>query len=452
MKRYWEYFRHWQQNLIQVKKHYWISLNIFSIIMIIIFSVIVYLSKNYYLIIPLILFILLQIFLCAKFLIISITFFLFIFCFDVYQNNKTINNIQGNYQIVNIYNNSVIIKEKGQKILLTSSNKDQDINVGNIINIEEKIEVEKITTSSKSFDKFWLSKNIKYKTTKKPIIKIISSKTNFLEKTKSYFIRGPNFYKKYIPLILFGIKNESTKEIYEKTKSLGIVHLIVISGFHINLLFLSLTFLLSKIIKKRQKEIYFIALIFILIYLFFLGFPISALRAFLFSLGLFINKFFLKNKINNLAILSIVLLIVVLLNIYIIFDYGFIFSFILSYTIIFCLEFKNKIIIIPIITFVISSLLIIFLNEKFNYLSWLYTLIFSPIISVSYLVSLIFFPFKKFLNFYFIGIDQILNFFVNFRTILDIKIDAWLIYSSLILILSNLFLINFLKTKPKKYF
>ncbi|MGL5358014.1 MAG: MAG0480 family ComEC-like protein [Metamycoplasmataceae bacterium] len=451
MKRYWKYFWNWRQNFSQVKKSYWISLNIFSIIMIIIFSVIIYLSKNYYLTIPLILFIFLQVFLCAKFLIISITFFLAIFCFDVYQNNKTINTIQGNYQIVNIYNNSIIIKEKGQKILLTSFKENQDINVGNIINIEEELKVEKIDIS-KSFDKFWLSKNIKYKTIKKPVIKVISSKTNFLEKTKSYFIRGPNFYTKYVPLILFGIKNENTKDVYEKTKSLGIVHLIVISGFHINLLFLFLTFLLSKIIKNRKKEIYFVALVFVLVYLFALGFPISALRAFLFSLGIFLNKFFLKKKINNLAILSIVLLIIVLLNIYIIFDYGFIFSFLLSYAIIFCLEFKKRKIIIPIIAFVISSLLIIFLNEKFNYLSWLYTIIFSPIISISYLISLICFPFKTFLNFYFIGIDQILNFFVNFNTVLNVKIDDWLVYSSLIVIFTNLFLINFFKTKPKKYF
>lgn len=50
-----------------------------------------------------------------------------------------------------------------------------------------------------------------------------------------YLMSGPEVYSKYAPLMFLGVKNNESKEIYDMALRINVVHLFVISGFHISL-------------------------------------------------------------------------------------------------------------------------------------------------------------------------------------------------------------------------
>ena len=97
-------------------------------------------------------------------------------------------------------------------------------------------------------------------------------------------------YTKYASLILLGIRNDNNAEVYNMTKELGIVHLFVISGFHIGILYFALE-RFFKVIRINETHRSLITMMIILIYLYLLNFPIASTRAFMFLTAILINKY-----------------------------------------------------------------------------------------------------------------------------------------------------------------
>ncbi|WBW50740.1 ComEC/Rec2 family competence protein [Peptoniphilus equinus] len=77
---------------------------------------------------------------------------------------------------------------------------------------------------------------------------------------------------------------EEDQELY---RDLGIGHLLAMSGFHVTLVTGCISGLLS-VLRLHKKHRYLIALALMLIYIFLVGLPISALRAWLMSCGIFL--------------------------------------------------------------------------------------------------------------------------------------------------------------------
>lgn len=168
---------------------------------------------------------------------------------------------------------------------------------------------------------------------------------------------------------------------YDNLKEINAVHLFVVSGFHISFLY--------KLVYKTFKESIVGAIAGLLIcifYVYLLDFSISSLRA---VLSLFISIIF-KDKISrldNLSICGIILLLIEPLNV---FNYSFIMSFLMTFSIIIVGNIcQNKnIILSKIITSIMCFLVMIpiqlLLNYKINFIS-----LFTNII-LSYVVILIF--------------------------------------------------------------
>lgn len=187
----------------------------------------------------------------------------------------------------------------------------------------------------------------------------------------------------YIKALLFG-DNKLDKEAKTSYQINGISHLFSVSGFHINFITSILYFYLDRITYNKRIK-YIIIDIFLIFYLLLCNTP-SLLRCVVMNILLSIN-FILKLNIKKIDIVLFTLIICITINPFIIYDIGFIYSYIISF---FLILYKNKyktnnkllnIIFITIISFLVSLPLNIYTNYEINFLSIIINIIIVPVVS-----------------------------------------------------------------------
>ena len=333
-----------------------------------------------------------------------------------YLNNKY---VDINVQVKDTNSFGLVINYHGTMILVNTNSK---FNIGDNIHIYGKIiDVQNYA----NFDKktYLLTKRITSEM-KWPSIKLINHSNSI--NTKFFnFINDSNSknYSNYTNLLLLGKKTENNKEIYNLLIELNILHLFVISGFHISLFF----FILKKIfIKfKLSDEISsYISFLPILIYLFILNFPISSTRAFFYILLVIINKNFLRNRFSSIELLSFLAVIFLFYNPYIVYSFSYIFTFLASFLILLVNRSnwnkKYKLITLPLFVYLGTLPISMKLNNFISILGFFWGLIFAPIIAIFYVTSLFLFPFKNIMiNIYFV-LDKIIHFFEEINILIPI--------------------------------
>ena len=179
---------------------------------------------------------------------------------------------------------------------------------------------------------------------------IMKGKVNILETSHDvrttatkFLSSGGTNYKKIAPLMVLGKKTRESKEIYKMAFKMSIIHLFVISGFHISLFFLIISKGLS-LVKVNEKISSLISLLPIFAYLFLLNFPLSATRAAVLIFFGVINKVILNKKFSTMNILSFTMLLMFVTNPNSIYSLSFIFTFIATFVVIYIntLEFKTN--------------------------------------------------------------------------------------------------------------
>ena len=292
-----------------------------------------------------------------------------------------------------------------------------------------------------NYKNYLLSKKIYYSFNASSI-KIIKRTNNIFYKIKNKTINRINkckYSKKYIKTFIVGDKNDIDNEILIKSKKLGIIHLLCISSMHVSLIVL----LIEKLIKNRRINI-IITILFLFFYIFLTSFQISLIRAsILFIFNKF--KFFSFNKFYLLFIF-----ILLIINPFLIYDNGFLFSFIISFFIINYSNNKLNILKSSFISFLSSLPLIINTNFEINLISIFVNIIFIPI------VSYIIFPLSL-LTFIIPSLDSLTyKVLINFEKLINLfnKINLFKINTSniflLIIIIYYLFLylsINYKKCR-----
>ena len=139
----------------------------------------------------------------------------------------------------------------------------------------------------------------------------------------------------YLAFIL-GDKALLSSDIYDAYQKNGISHLLAISGMHINMLVL----LISKIIKSEKKE-FFATSVFLLLYLFLTGITASIMRAIIFYILKKINKL-KKLRYSNMHILILSAYLILLIDPFMIYDLGFIYSFVVCFGIIYYTDYIRQ--------------------------------------------------------------------------------------------------------------
>lgn len=235
-----------------------------------------------------------------------------------------------------------------------------------------------------NYKKYLYNKKIYY-TLSVDSYEIINNNKNILYKIKD------KLYKKIINLnnsdyylaFILGDKTLLSSEIYNSFQSNGISHLLALSGMHINILLLIINMFLKKF--KENKRIIITSII-LIIFLILTGLTASLQRATIFYILKNINNKF-NLRYSNLKLLFIVAFIILFINPFLIYDLGFIYSFIVCFGIFYYSDFIKgnyviKLFKLSLVTFLFSMPITIMVNYEINLSSIFINMLFVPWISL----------------------------------------------------------------------
>ena len=382
--------------------------------------------------------------------------------------------IDGIYQIIDIdihdqddYYEKIYIRRKNSLDKYYFNISDKYYHIGDLIKIKGNVE---LPTKEKTPRGFNNQEYLRHQGIIGKIriidISIIDHKfhLNYLHEALSRYINNHYDYisKELIAALTIGNKYNMSIELKDNINKLGISHLFVISGLHIELLATLILFFLKKL---KNKIKYLITLIILIFYYTLAGFGISILRVIIaFIINRILNK---QTKVlTPLDKISLNALIVIIINPFNLFSY----SFLLSYSIVmgitllsnldsfkykfnsFVLTYLKDMLIISINSMLISLPLIMRMGEKINLLLIIYNLFFIPFVSYILLplsfITLIIPPLSYIYHYIGIFFFKITSFLANI-TFLEINFPK---ISIIILILYYLLyaFIIIIKNKRKK--
>ncbi|MBO5183758.1 MAG: DNA internalization-related competence protein ComEC/Rec2 [Bacilli bacterium] len=360
---------------------------------------------------------------------------------------------------------------KGKEKVLVNYYSDINVSYGDYIYVYGVFKKPKENGNFNLFNykRYLLSNKINYVVTASKIT-IIKKNDNVFYTLKNNLLKrieSANRSKGYILAFLYADKSLIEKDIYTKYQKIGVSHLFAVSGMHVSLISIVLLKLLNKI-KERKR--YIIVSIFLSIYLFLTNFTISMVRATFQFILFFINKSF-KLNIDNSNLVLFLFSILVIINPYNIYNIGFLFSFIISFTLIRCSKLiKGKFIIkslkISLISFFSSMPVLINNFFEVNFLGIILNIIYIPFVSYILfplsLVTVLFPSLDNILYMFISCFEKITDFFSNIKFlsfpickmnifliiiyyiifIYILKRKKKLIYKIIIVIISLIFLIN----------
>ncbi len=277
------------------------------------------------------------------------------------------------------------------------------------------------------------------------INEIVNNYFNKVLKTKSSSL---------IKALTIGNKNDLEEELQKDISNVGISHLFVISGLHINIIAMCIRFMLKKFhLKEHVINIFTIIILFI--YFFITGLLISVLRVIISYILKLINKIF-NYQLSGVDIICINIILVLLVNPFYIYQYSFILSYIISFSIIisnnllttfskyqfFITSLKTSILSLFVTLPIISNI-----NPDINFLSIFYNILYIPFVTyillpMAFLTAI--FPLLEFIfNYVYLFFETLTNFFANIKiftfTFPSVNIIIIFIYYVLMyLILKNL--------------
>ncbi len=237
-----------------------------------------------------------------------------------------------------------------------------------------------------NYKKYLQNSNIYY-TLNVEKLNVINNKTSILYALKNKLIKYINTFKSksYLSTFVIGDKNNLNDGVYETYQQLGVSHIFAISGMHISLLSGIILNILKKL-KVNESISYIFIIIFLIFYIFVTNFQASILR----SVGLFILLFMNKKLKLDIDVINIVLLdisILLLINAKLITNVGFLYSSIVSFSLIkfnYLIKgnYITKLFKVSLIAFLVSLPITLYNNYEFNLLSVLNNLIIVPFVSV----------------------------------------------------------------------
>ena len=283
----------------------------------------------------------------------------------------------------------VIVSDGTLKYLYYNKEISNKIHVGDIYYIRGSVEKKQEENTPNGFD---YATYLKYQN----IIGVINAqeityvKNIFtLSKVNAYLEQyyDNNFkHANIIKALVIGNKNSIDEQLMSNIQAIGISHLFVVSGLHVGMLTSMLGFVLNKT-KMPKKLVNLIIYLFLGLYLIITNFMVSVMRVTL----AYVLKDIIKKDVTPLDKISINMIIVLLINPFYLFSYSYILTYLISSMIIIIspLLFKKKgfiyylanMIIISIASIIVTLPVVVNINPNINLLSVLYNIIYIPFVS-----------------------------------------------------------------------
>lgn len=279
-----------------------------------------------------------------------------------------------------------------------SANFNQKIEYGDLINVRigdiQQIENKYNNPSSFNTVQYYYSQKVQYQVElkrmevvgKRPnlIQTIFNTRLKILAKTNEIYSPQTSAY---INALLFGDNKLELKELYS---SVGIVHLFTISGTHIFIINQIIMSILAKMSSnKRLNKV--LQIVILLIYSLLSGFGVSTIRA----VSMIIIPLLFPQKVTKIDSYYIILTLNLLLNPLAIYNYGFVFTYLISFVLLNGnIQIENKYLSLSFQTVLATASILPFtinMNNTFNLLFILANMIFIP------LVTLVLIPFSMIL-------------------------------------------------------
>ena len=332
----------------------------------------------------------------SKYLI-KILVFIFLIINIIYTNyypfkskyNSKENTFTGIITKYEVEENKIKIQIKGKEKLIINYHSTEPLNLsyGDKILVKGTLSKPNKNTNFNTFNyqKYLYNKKIYYIVTATSIDKIANNK-NYLYTIKNILYQRITNLKsnKYIKTLLF-CNNTLDKEIKDSYRINGISHLFSVSGMHINI-FINIIYLYLNKVTYNKKIKYLITDLFIIIYL--ILFPSSSLLRTALTTIIFSINYILKLKIKKIDILLLTLLISMIINPFIIYDLGYIYSYIITFFLVLntnTIKKKNhlqKTTYITILAFITSIPITIYTSYEINIISIILNIFLVPIISI----------------------------------------------------------------------
>ena len=280
----------------------------------------------------------------------------------------------------------------------------------------------------------------------------IVKENNFLDNIKDFLIKRAYNLENgdYLLVLVLGDKSLISSDIYNNYQTNGTSHLLAISGSHVAVLLTIFSFLLKKV--KDVPKIIILSII-LLFFGFLTNFQAAVCRAIFFFIINQINKIGNFNY-SNLQVLLFTAFIMLIINPFVIYDLGFIYSFIICGGIIYYSDkitgnYFIKMLKLSTISFLFSLPISACINYEVNITSILINMLFVPWISVIvFPLAIITFIFP-FLN----GFLSITLTITNFLNNLFVKFSLFInIPKTSFILIALLFIFIVLLKHNKKFF
>ena len=364
-------------------------------------------------------------------------------------NTKNIKGYVTNYQIykdkITIYLNA---KEKILVNYYFKNDKDKiNISYGDYIYVVGKTSIPKGNTNFNLFNykKYLKSKNINY-IMNADNIDIKSKNKNIFYLIKNYISNKIEKYKtkSYLKAFILGDKTQIDNNTFLLYQKIGVNHLFSISGMHVSFLCLILFKLFKKINNKAK---YIIIILFLIFYMFLVNFTISIIRSVLQFILFSINKLFNLN-IKNINLVLLIISLLLIYNPFYIYDTSFLFSFSISFSLIFINKYlKNinnyllKLLIISTISFLVSFPILVNNFYEINILCIIYNILYIPFVTfLLFLLNVLtlIFPFLDNINYLIINIFEYITYFLEKIKILRFPVSKM---STILVIIYYIFIL-----------
>lgn len=194
--------------------------------------------------------------------------------------------------------------------------------------------------------------------------------------------------KSYVKTFILADKGDFDQITITSVNKLGISHLFAVSGLHVGLLVIALTFLFRKM-KISNLKIELMIIIVLLLYLIVTSFAPSISRAVLMYVMIVINRR-LGLNISSVDILSIVFLILIIFNPYYYYNVGFVLSFVVTFSLVLGSTILGResgikqLFLVGVLSFICTVPIVINLNNQINLLTLFFNVLF--IIYMSYII------------------------------------------------------------------